>query len=237
VQWLYTGKLDDMHCYDEADWNSFCVHCICLYLLADKYQLVDLKNMAMDRYRGACSHNGRHLPHSRSVDWIYENTLPLSPLRILTAQMLAHRLTIPPSEYREVEGYQIPDYKACFEHDPDVMLDVLRAVRCGLKEELPDPLEGGAELYHEHENDSRSAANPELLKGWSGNENPQMVEDTEIAHCELCQRNKSLPLASPAELSQKPSSSRLIDPPASDIDSSSSSPPSYESTKFGCPQL
>jgi hypothetical protein len=90
--------------------------------------------------------------------------------------MLAHRLTIPPSEYREVEGYQIPDYKACFEHDPDVMLDVLRAVRCGL-EELPDPLEGGAELYHEHENDSRSAANPELLKGWSGNENPQMVED------------------------------------------------------------
>jgi hypothetical protein len=49
---LYTGKLDDMHCYDEADWNSLCVHCICLYLLADKYQLVDLKNMAMDRYRG-----------------------------------------------------------------------------------------------------------------------------------------------------------------------------------------
>lgn len=146
VKWLYQGTLDDVS--DLADANQkyeYAVSCHKLYLLCDRFDMVQLKNVAMDQYRKGLN-EAELVPDADEIDDIYRKSPSGSPFRQLMTRIAARQIMDPGSE-RDVETY-----RQCFENNPDFALDLVKAIRHGTGGMLfEDPTDRGHECdYHDH---------------------------------------------------------------------------------------
>lgn len=115
-----------------------------LYILCDKINIPQLKNMAIDQFRKGCNEAGL-VPGPEEIKPIYKTTPPRSPLRKLVSQIAARQIMDPESES------DASTYKMCFESSVDFAIDVVNAIRQGSGPKLlEDPTEGFGCCYHEH---------------------------------------------------------------------------------------
>ena len=147
VKWLYQGKLDDVS--DMADANQkydYAVSCHKLYLLCERFDMPQLKNVAMDQYRKGLN-QAELVPDAEEIDEIYRNSTTASPFRQLMTRIAARQIMDPGSE-RDVETY-----RQCFEGNPDFAIDLVKAIKLGTGGRLfIDPTGPGIECeYHDHE--------------------------------------------------------------------------------------
>lgn len=147
VKWLYQGKLDDVS--DMADANQkydYAVACHKLYLLCDRFDMAQLKNVAMDQYRKGLN-EAELVPDAEEIDEIYRTSPTGSPFRRLMTRIAARQIMDPDSE-RDVETY-----RQCFEHNQDFAVDLVKAIKHGTGGMLfDDPTDPGNECdYHDHE--------------------------------------------------------------------------------------
>jgi hypothetical protein len=147
VKWLYQGRLDDVS--DMADANQkydYAVSCHKLYLLCDRFDMPQLKNVAMDQYRRGLN-QAELVPDADEIDAIYRQSPVGSPFRRLMTRIAARQIMDPASE-RDVETY-----RECFEGNPDFAIDMVKAIRHGTGGMLfDDPTDAGDECeYHDHD--------------------------------------------------------------------------------------
>lgn len=147
VKWLYQGKLDDVS--DIVDANQkydYAVSCHKLYLLCDRFDMLQLKNVAMDQYRKGLN-QAELVPDADEIDDIYRKSPKRSPFRRLMARIAARQIMDPDSD-RDVETY-----RQCFENNPDFAIDLVKAMKLGTGGMLfDDPTDKGNECeYHDHE--------------------------------------------------------------------------------------
>ncbi|KAF1850583.1 uncharacterized protein K460DRAFT_18091 [Cucurbitaria berberidis CBS 394.84] len=147
VKWLYQGKLDDVS--DMPDTNQkydYAVSCHKLYLLCDRFDMAQLKNVAMDQYRKGLN-QAELVPDADEIDDIYRKSPTGSPFRQLMTRIAARQIMDPGSD-RDVETY-----RQCFENNPDFAVDLVKAIRIGTGGMLfEDPTDPGNECeYHDHE--------------------------------------------------------------------------------------
>ncbi|KAF2675600.1 hypothetical protein K458DRAFT_411110 [Lentithecium fluviatile CBS 122367] len=147
VKWLYQGKLDDVS--DMADANQkydYAVSCHKLYLLCDRFDMPQLKNVAMDQYRKGLN-QAELVPDADEIDEIYRQSPVGSPFRRLMTRIAARQIMDPGSE-RDVETY-----RQCFESNSDFAIEMVKAIKHGTGGMLfDDPTETGNECeYHDHD--------------------------------------------------------------------------------------
>lgn len=147
VKWLYQGKLDDVSEMVDANQKyDYAVSCHKLYLLCDRLDMPQLKNVAMDQYRKGLN-EAELVPDAEEIDDIYRKSPAESPFRQLMTRIAARQIMDPGSE-RDVDSY-----RQCFEDNPDFALDLVKAIRHGtggmLFEDPTDP--GNPCRYHDHE--------------------------------------------------------------------------------------
>ncbi|KAI0581162.1 hypothetical protein TUN199_06644 [Pyrenophora tritici-repentis] len=147
VKWLYQGTLDDVS--DIVDANQkyeYAVSCHKLYLLCDRFDMAQLKNVAMDQYRKGLN-QAELVPDADEIDQIYRKSPAGSPFRLLMTRIAARQIMDPGSE-RDVETY-----RECFDNNPDFAIDLVKAIRSGTGGMLfADPTDTGNGCdYHDHE--------------------------------------------------------------------------------------
>jgi hypothetical protein len=147
VKWLYQGSLDDVS--DMADANQkyeYAVSCHKLYHLCDRFDMAQLKNVAMDQYRKGLN-QAELVPDADEIDDIYRKSPSGSPFRTLMTRIAARQIMDPGSE-RDVDTY-----RECFENNPDFAIDLVKAIRSGTGGMLfDDPTDAGNECeYHDHQ--------------------------------------------------------------------------------------
>ncbi|KAI9696238.1 MAG: hypothetical protein M1836_005791 [Candelina mexicana] len=148
VKWLYQGTIDDVSDMPrERKWD-YAVSCQGLYLLCDKLDVHQLKNVAIDQYRKGCNEAGL-VPDPEEIEPIYRSSPPHSPFRKLVVKIAARQIMDP-----EVDK-DASAYRCCFEGNPDFAVDLVNAIREGAGARLfEDPTEGDSCAYHEHVNGS-----------------------------------------------------------------------------------
>ncbi|KAF2472810.1 uncharacterized protein BDR25DRAFT_312707 [Lindgomyces ingoldianus] len=146
VKWMYQGKLDDVS--DMVDPNQkyeYAVRCHKLYLLCDRFDMPQLKNVAMDQYRKGLN-EAQLVPDAEEIDDIYRKSPVGSPFRRLMTKIAARQIMDPESE-RDVETY-----RECFVDNSDFAVDLVNAVKLGTGGMLfEDPTYGNGCEYHDHE--------------------------------------------------------------------------------------
>ncbi|KAF2193065.1 hypothetical protein K469DRAFT_552368, partial [Zopfia rhizophila CBS 207.26] len=146
VKWLYQGRLDDVS--DMADPNQkyeYAVSCHKLYLLCDRFDMPQLKNVAMDQYRKGLN-EAQLVPDAEEINEIYRKSPSGSPFRRLMTKIAARQIMDPESE-RNVETY-----RECFKENPNFAVDLVDAIKLGTGGMLfNDPTFGNECEYHDHE--------------------------------------------------------------------------------------
>ncbi|KAF1954463.1 hypothetical protein CC80DRAFT_127014 [Byssothecium circinans] len=147
VKWLYQGRLDDVSNMPDANQKyDYAVSCHKLYLLCDRFDMPQLKNVAMDQYRKGLN-EAELVPDAEEIDEIYRQSPDGSPFRRLMARIAARQIMDPDND-RDVETY-----RQCFENNPDFAVDLVKAIKHGTGGILfADPTEQGDGCeYHDHE--------------------------------------------------------------------------------------
>jgi hypothetical protein len=137
VKWLYQGQLADVTDMPDATQKyDYAVSCHKLYLLCDRFDMPQLKNVAMDQYRRGLN-QAELVPDADEIDEIYRQSPVGSPFRRLMTNIAAR---------------QIMD-RQCFESNSDFAIDMVKAIRQGSGGMLfDDPTDTGNECeYHDHE--------------------------------------------------------------------------------------
>ncbi|CAI6231404.1 unnamed protein product [Periconia digitata] len=146
VKWLYQGQLDDVsEIFDSTKKYEYAVSCHKLYLLCDRFDMPQLKNVAMDQYRKGLN-QAELVPDADEIDDIYRNSPRESPFRRLMTRIAARQI-MDPDNNRDVETY-----RECFENNPDFAVDLVNAIKRGAGGILfDDPTDRGNECeYHDH---------------------------------------------------------------------------------------
>lgn len=146
VKWLYQGKLDDVSDIpDAAQKFEYAVHCHALYLLCARFDMLQLKNVAMDQFRKGLN-QAELVPDPDEIDDIYRKSPPGSPFRHLMVKIAARQIMDPDSE-RDINSY-----RRCFENNADFAIELVSAIRRGTGGVLlDDPTKGNECEYHDHE--------------------------------------------------------------------------------------
>jgi hypothetical protein len=146
VKWLYQGKLDDVSDIpDAAQKFEYAVHCHALYLLCARFDMLQLKNVAMDQFRKGLN-QAELVPDPDEIDDIYRKSPPGSPFRHLMVKIAARQIMDPDSE-RDINSY-----RRCFENNADFAIELVSAIRHGTGGVLlDDPTKGNECEYHDHE--------------------------------------------------------------------------------------
>jgi hypothetical protein len=174
VKWLYQGKIDDVtDLADAMQKYEYAVSCHKLYLLCDRLDMPQLKNVAMDQYRKGL-HQAELVPDPNEINDIYRKSPLGSPFRKLMARIAARQIMDPHSQ-RNIETY-----RGCFDGNPDFAVDLVKAIRYGTGGLLfADPTELGNPCnYHDHE------AGPNCYVKGKGR-TKQGMSDTEHLHPSL----------------------------------------------------
>ncbi|KAM3423554.1 hypothetical protein BST61_g981 [Cercospora zeina] len=145
VKWLYQGILEDSSRFDgDAAKYEHAVACHKLWLLCDRFEMVKLKNLAMDQYR-RCLNESQLVPDADEINDIYRTSPPGSPFRKLMVKIAARQIMDPEVE-RDAEAY-----RQCFESNPDFAIEMVSAIRQMSNGILfNDPTRGDACSYHDH---------------------------------------------------------------------------------------
>ena len=170
VKWLYQGHLDDAsHMTDDGKYE-YAVACHKLYQLCDKFDMILLKNLAMDAYR-LNLHAAQLVPDAEEINEIYRASNPDSRFRKLMAKIAA-RQVMDPEVDKDVESY-----RGCFEGNPDFAIEMVNAIRQMSGGMLfDDPTEGlDCAEWHDHRD-----GNVCHLKG--GAKTRQRVQETKGKH-------------------------------------------------------
>lgn len=154
VKWLYQGKIDnvsDMPIVKKWDYADACQQ---LYVLCDKINLPQLKNLAIDQFRKGCFEAGL-VPGPEEMKPVYDKTPRASPFRKLVSRIAARQIMDPENE-RDASTY-----RECFEGNADFAIDVVNAIKQGAGGSLlPDPTEENGCEYHEHQLGQRCDKSP-----------------------------------------------------------------------------
>ncbi|KAF1992446.1 hypothetical protein K402DRAFT_388100 [Aulographum hederae CBS 113979] len=147
VKWLYQGKLDDVSdIEDDQQKYDYAVACHKLHMLCDRFDMPQLKNIAIDQYRKGLS-EAQLVPDSEEINQIYRSSPEGSPFRRLMVKIAARQIMDPDSE-KDAENYRI-----CFENNPSFAIDIVNAVKWGTGGVLfDDPTVGDECEYHDHDN-------------------------------------------------------------------------------------
>ena len=146
IKWLYQGHIDDVSTMpNDRKWD-YADACQKLYVLCEKAQLPQLKNIAIDQFRKGC-HEAGLVPGPEEMKPIYESTGVGSPFRKLVSRIAARQI-MDPGNVRDAATYRM-----CFEGSADFAIDIINAIREGTGGKLfEDPTEKGGCTYHEHDN-------------------------------------------------------------------------------------
>ncbi|KAL9130535.1 MAG: hypothetical protein Q9217_001303 [Psora testacea] len=144
VKWLYQGKIDNVsNLAIEKKWD-YAFACQQLYILCEKINLPQLKNLAIDQFRRGCYEAGL-VPGPEEMVPVYQKTPPSSPFRKLVSRIAARQIMDPGSEK------DASVYRDCFARSPDFAVDVVNAIKEGAGGKLfVDPTEGNGCQYHDH---------------------------------------------------------------------------------------
>lgn len=144
VKWLYQGKIDNVSDMPMDKKWGFADACQQLYILCDKINLPQLKNLAIDQFRKGCNEAGL-VPGPEEMKPVYDKTPSSSPFRKLVSKIAARQIMDPESES------DASTYRKCFEGSPDFAIDVINAIKAGAGGCLfQDPTEEDGCCYHEH---------------------------------------------------------------------------------------
>ena len=146
VKWLYQGKIDDVSDMPMDKKWDYADACQQLYILCEKIDLPQLKNLAMDQFRKGCFQAGL-VPGPEEMLPVYSKTPRSSPFRKLVSQIAARQIMDPDSES------DASKYRQCFEGNPDFAIDVINAIKTGAGGKLfidPTDTARDACLYHDH---------------------------------------------------------------------------------------
>ena len=152
VKWMYQGRLDDVSDLPDANQKyDYAVSCHKLYLLCDRFDMSQLKNVAMDQYRKGLN-EAELVPDADEIDDIYRRSSKGSPFRLLMTRIAARQIMDPDSD-RDVDTY-----RQCFENNPDFAIDLVKAMRDGTGGMLfDDPTDRGDPAneceYHDHDHE------------------------------------------------------------------------------------
>ncbi|CAK4034660.1 hypothetical protein DOTSEDRAFT_41560 [Lecanosticta acicola] len=144
VKWLYQGQLEDTSQLSDVAKYEYAVACHKLHLLCDKFNMVRLKNIAMDQYR-QCLHESQLVPDAEEIDDIYGASPIDSPFRSLMIKIAA-RQVMDPDVDRDADAY-----RRCFENSSDFAVEMINAIRHmsgGILFE--DPTCADQCTYHDH---------------------------------------------------------------------------------------
>ncbi|KAF2732920.1 hypothetical protein EJ04DRAFT_513566 [Polyplosphaeria fusca] len=147
VKWMYQGRLDDVSdVADSTQKYDYAVSCHKLYLLCDRFDMPQLKNVAMDQYRKGL-HEAGLVPDADEINDIYRKSPTGSPFRRLMTRIAARQIMDPDND-RDVETY-----RECFEDNPQFAIDLINAIKQSSGGVLfEDPTDMGNECdYHDHE--------------------------------------------------------------------------------------
>lgn len=166
VKWLYQGRLDgeDAEMTDEKRYD-YAVACQKLYQLCDKFDILLLKNLAMDGYR-ANLNLAQLVPDAEEINEIYRSSPPDSAFRKLMARIAARQIMDPGTE-KDAEAYRV-----CFDGSPDFAVEMVNAIRqmSGGGILFDDPTAGeNCGEWHDHRDGStcysKTRAKPPTPKG------------------------------------------------------------------------
>ncbi len=146
VKWLYQGKIDDVSDMPMDKKWDYADACQQLYVLSEKINLPQLKNLAIDQFRKGCFEAGL-VPGAEEMLPIYQRTPRSSPFRKLVSQIAARQIMDPESE-KDVSAY-----RQCFEGNADFAIDVVNAIKSGAGGKLfSDPTDSKVDgcFYHDH---------------------------------------------------------------------------------------
>ncbi|KAK5175404.1 uncharacterized protein LTR77_000543 [Saxophila tyrrhenica] len=122
VKWLYQGHLDDASHMTDEDKYDYAVACHKLYKLCDKFDMIQVKNLAMDSYRQNL-HAAQLVPDAEEINDIYRASPRGSPFRKLMTKIAARQI-MDPGVDKDAETY-----RACFDGNPDFAVDMVNEIR------------------------------------------------------------------------------------------------------------
>ena len=151
VKWLYQGHLDgdDVGTTDEERYD-YAVACCKLYQLCDKFDIILLKNLAMDAYRTNL-HLAQLVPDAEEINEIYRASPPNSAFRKLMTKISARQIMDPGNE-KDAETYRV-----CFENNADFAIEMVNSIKqmSGGGTLFKDPTAGDdCEEWHDHRDGS-----------------------------------------------------------------------------------
>ncbi|TKA28542.1 hypothetical protein B0A54_16224 [Friedmanniomyces endolithicus] len=164
VKWLYQGQMEDSSILTEEEKYEYAVACYKLYTLCDKFDMIHLKNLAMDLYR-ANLNAAQLVPDADEINDIYRGSSPGSPFRTLMTKIAARQIMDPDVD-KDAETY-----RKCFQNNPDFAVEMVNAIRHMSGGMLfDDPTEVSECAYHDHSDGSycgekRRVATKPLVNG------------------------------------------------------------------------
>lgn len=144
VKWLYQGRIDNVSAMSiDKKWD-YAYACQQLYILCEKINLPQLKNIAIDQFRKGCYEAGL-VPGPEEMAPVYQKLPAFSSFRKLVSRIAARQIMDPDSEC------DASVYRECFSINPDFAIDVINEIKGRSGGALfDDPTaEEGCE-YHEH---------------------------------------------------------------------------------------
>lgn len=149
VKWLYQGDLDDTSHMTDDDKYEYAVACHKLYQLCDKFDMIQVKNLAIGEYANQsltseatvysreqtnispCSPDlyrqnlnaAQLVPDADEINEIYRASAPGSPFRKLMAKIAARQI-MDPGVDKDAESYRV-----CFDGNPDFAIDMINSIR------------------------------------------------------------------------------------------------------------
>ncbi|KAK3068872.1 hypothetical protein LTR53_013235 [Teratosphaeriaceae sp. CCFEE 6253] len=157
VKWLYQGQLEDNSVLTEVEKYEYAVSCHKLYMLCDKFDMLHLKNLAMDLYR-ANLNAAQLVPDADEINDIYRASPVGSPFRPLMTKIAARQIMDPDVD-KDAETY-----RKCFQENPDFAVEMVNAIRSMSGGMLfDDPTEIAGCEFHDH-SDSSSCGGKEAEK-------------------------------------------------------------------------
>lgn len=146
VKWLYQGTLAPAseQSTSQAKYD-YAVACHKLWLLCEKFDMVRLKNLAMDVYR-RCLNESQLVPDADEIDEIYRRSPVGSPFNSLMISIAARQIMDP-----EVER-DLGAYRKCFEANPEFAVELVSTIRRmsgGIL--FDDPTRGDSCAWHDHD--------------------------------------------------------------------------------------
>jgi hypothetical protein len=144
VKYLYQGSLDNFEEMTDEEKYDYAIACHKLYLLCDKFAMVQLKNIAMDLFRQRLN-EAQLVPDPTEINEIYRASPVNSPFRGLMTKIAARQIMDPDVD-KDAETY-----RKCFEDNADFAVEMVNAIRYASGGMLfEDPTRGDVCEYHDH---------------------------------------------------------------------------------------